>query len=409
MIWQLVFLLKLLKLNNSVHNSELSAWPSYSSEEVDAVKSVLVSGKVNYWTGNQCKKFESEYSDWVGVNYSIAMANGTVALDAALTALEIGPGDEVIVTPRSFIASVSCIVNAGAKPVFADIDLQSGNITAESIQKVISDSTKAVICVHLAGWPCDMDPIISLAKKYKFFVVEDCSQGHGACYKGKNIGSIGDIGTWSFCQDKIMTTGGEGGMVSTNDQALWKKMWSYKDHGKSLDEINKNEGASGFKWIHESFGTNFRMTEMQAAIGRIQLNKMKIWSEKRNNNAQKILHVCSLFPSLYRVEYPPLSIKHAWYKCYVYLRLDNLIDNWSRDSLLEYFIQNGVPCYSGSCSEIYLEGAFDETNFRPKNRLKNAKELGETSLMFLVHPTLSEKEIDKTCNVIMKISSQISK
>lgn len=392
-----------------MHNSDFSSWPSYSSEEIDAVKSVLVSGKVNYWTGNECKKFESEFSEWIGVNYSIAMANGTVALDAALRALEIGPGDEVIVTPRSFIASVSCIVNVGAKPVFADIDLQSGNITAETIQKVISDSTKAIICVHIAGWPCDMDPIVELAKQHKLFVVEDCSQAHGACYKGKNVGSIGDIGTWSFCQDKIMTTGGEGGMVSTSDYALWNRMWSYKDHGKSFDEITKNKEITGFKWVHQSFGTNFRMTELQAVIGRIQLNKIKNWLELRNNNAQKILHACSLFPSLYRVEYPPLSIKHAWYKCYVYLRLDGLNDNLKRDSLLQCFIQNGVPCYSGSCSEIYLEGAFDETNFRPKNRLKNAKELGETSLMFLVHPTLSEKEVDKTCNVIKEISSQISK
>jgi dTDP-4-amino-4,6-dideoxygalactose transaminase len=392
-----------------VSNSHFSSWPSYSIEEADAVKSVLLSNNVNYWTGSHCKKFELEFSEWLGVNYSIAMANGSVALDAAMKALDIGPGDEVIVTPRSFIASVSCVVNAGAKPIFADVDLKSGNITAKSINKVISESTKAVICVHLAGWPCDMDPIISLAKKHQIFVVEDCSQAHGASYKGKNVGTIGDIGTWSFCQDKIMTTGGEGGMVTTNDHSLWDKMWSYKDHGKNYDVINKTKDLSGFKWVHQSFGTNLRMTEIQAVIGRIQLKKMKDWTKKRNTNAQRILQVCSLYPSLYRVEFPPTTIVHAWYKCYVYLHLDGLKDSWDKSNFTEYFNNNDIPCYSGSCSEIYMEKAFDGTMYRPKKRLNNAKQLGESSLMFLVHPTISDQELNKTCNLIMKISSKIGK
>ncbi|MFA0697837.1 DegT/DnrJ/EryC1/StrS family aminotransferase, partial [Vibrio sp. 10N.222.49.C9] len=182
----------------------------------------------------------------------------------------VGSGDEVITTPRTFLASASSIVTSGASPVFADEDLNSQNITAQSIEAVLTPNTKAVIVVHLAGMPAEMDDIMALSKKHGFYVIEDCAQAHGAKYKGKSVGTIGHIGAWSFCQDKIMTTGGEGGMVTTNDKALWSKMWSYKDHGKSFDAIYNREHPPGFRWLHESFGTNWRMTEMQAVIGRIQ-------------------------------------------------------------------------------------------------------------------------------------------
>jgi len=411
MRWQLGLPLKLLILRSkSITNSNFSSWPSYSEEEINSVCSVLQSNKVNYWTGTQCKDFESEFSNWAGVQYSIAMSNGTVALEAALRSLKIGPGDEVIVTPRSFIASISCIINVGATPVFSDVDLISGNISADHVNQVITESTKAIICVHLGGWPCDMDPLVSLAKKHELYIIEDCSQAHGASYKGKSVGSIGDIGTWSFCQDKIMTTGGEGGMVTTNNHKLWKKMWSYKDHGKNFNTVmsSKNEATNQFKWLHESFGTNFRMTEMQAAIGRIQLRRMKEWNQIRTKNAQKILEVCADFPTIIRAENPVSPIKHAWYKCYVYLRLNGLKSNWDRSKILDLFNEYKVPCFSGSCSEVYLEKAFDNTGFRPKKSLTNAKELGETSLMFLVHPTLQKQELSKTCSSIKSILSEAS-
>ena len=291
-----------------------SLWPSYDNDEVDAVAKVLLSNKVNYWTGTECKKFENNFSKWIGVKHSISVANGTAALELALKALEVKAGDEVIVTPRTFIASVSCIVNSGAKPIFVDVDIDSQNITAKTIQPAISNKTKAIICVHLGGYPCEMDEIKSLAKLHNLFVVEDCSQAHGAKYKERYVGSIGHIGAWSFCQDKIISTGGEGGMVTTNNSVFWSKMWSYKDHGKSWDLVHDTKSSEGFRWLHESFGTNWRMTEMQAAIGNIQLKKITSWNQLREKNAQQIIASCKKFPNVYRIPFIPSYINHAWYR-----------------------------------------------------------------------------------------------
>ncbi|NLC10461.1 MAG: DegT/DnrJ/EryC1/StrS aminotransferase family protein, partial [Gammaproteobacteria bacterium] len=234
-------------------NTPFSPWPSFSEEEANAVRDVVLSNKVNYWTGQEGREFEQEFAAWSGTQHAIALMNGTVALDVALQALGVGKGDEVIVTSRTFLASVSSIVNAGAVPVFAEVDVDSQNITAATIAAVLTPRTRAIICVHLAGWPCDMDPIMQLAEQHNLFVIEDCAQAHGATYKGKPVGSIGHVGAWSFCQDKIMTTGGEGGMVTTNDTDLWKTMWALKDHGKSWDAVYEREHAPGFRWLHESF------------------------------------------------------------------------------------------------------------------------------------------------------------
>lgn len=379
-------------------NTPFSPWPSFTEEEANAVRDVILSNKVNYWTGQECRQFEKEFATWAGTDYAIAMANGTVALDVALKALDIGPGDEVVVTPRTFLASVSCIVNAGAVPVFADVDRDSQNITAESIEELLTSRTKAVICVHLAGWPCDMDPIMALADKHGLKVIEDCAQAHGARYKGRAVGSIGHVGAWSFCQDKIMTTGGEGGMVTTNDRALWSRMWSYKDHGKSWEAVYEREHAPGFRWLHESFGTNWRMMEMQAVIGRIQLRRMAEWHERRVANARAIWAAAMEVPWL-RVPVLPEYIEHAAYKCYVFVEPEKLPPSWSRDRVMEAIQARGVPCYTGSCSEVYLEKAFDGTGWRPVQRLPVAQELGETSLMLLVHPTLSGQEVFKMTHV----------
>lgn len=386
-------------------NTPFSPWPSYSEEEADAVRDVILSNKVNYWTGQQCRLFEKEFAAWIGCGYAVAVGNGTLALDLALTALNIGSGDEVVVTPRTYIASVSCIVNAGATPIFADVDRDSQNITAATIQAVLTPRTKAIICVHLAGWPCDMDPIMELAAEHNLWVIEDCSQAHGAQYKGQSVGSIGHIGTWSFCQDKIMTTGGEGGMVTTNDRALWSKMWSFKDHGKSWDAVYTREHGPGFRWLHENFGTNWRMMETQAVIGRIQLQHMAQWQSRRLDYAHRIWDTASHLPEL-RVPVIPAQTRHAAYKCYVFVSPEHLEPGWDRDRILNEVNTCGVPCYSGSCSEVYLEKAFDDTGWRPKERLPVAKELGETSLMFLVHPTLSEAEIEKTCMILMQVVHQ---
>ena len=387
---------------SKVMNTTFSHWPSFTQEEADAVRDVILSNKVNYWTGQECRTFEKEFAEWTNTAYAVAMTNGTVAIDAALIALGIGAGDEVIVTPRTFLASVSSIVNAGAVPVFAEVDRDSQNITADTIRAALTPRTKAVICVHLAGWPCDMDPIMALADEHGLKVIEDCAQAHGARYKGRPVGSIGHVGAWSFCQDKIMSTGGEGGMVTTNDRALWSRMWSVKDHGKSWEAVYEREHAPGFRWVHESFGSNWRMMETQAAIGRIQLGRMTDWHTSRTTYAEKIWATAKDLKGL-RTPAIPEDIKHAAYKCYVFIEAATLTEGWSRDRILGEITARGVPCFSGSCSEVYLEKAFDNTGWRPSVRLPVARELGETSLMFLVHPTLSEAEIEKTCSVLREV------
>lgn len=407
-------------------NTPFSPWPSFTAEEATAVQQVLLSNKVNYWTGTECREFEKEFAVWAETKYAVALSNGTLALDVALQALGIGAGDEVVVTPRTFMASVSCVVNAGAVPVFAEVDADSGNITAQTIAAVLTPRTKAIICVHLAGWPCDMDPIMALAEQHGLKVIEDCAQAHGARYKGRSVGSIGHVGAWSFCQDKIMTTGGEGGMVTTNDEALWRSMWSFKDHGKSYEAVYERQHPPGFRWVHESFGTNWRMLEMQAVIGRIQLRRMAEWTAARTAHAAVLtqaLQPCAGPGGVVRL--PSFrcgsscaagsnglcgaGCVHAQYKAYAYVRTENLAEGWSRDRIVHETNALGVPCYQGSCSEVYLEKAFDNTGWRPEPRLPVAKALGETSLMWLVHPTLTADEMARTAAVVAQVLQQASK
>ncbi|MCX5871326.1 MAG: DegT/DnrJ/EryC1/StrS aminotransferase family protein [Deltaproteobacteria bacterium] len=319
----------------------------------------------------------------------------------------IGPGDEVVVTPRTFLASASCVVTAGAVPVFAEVDANSQNITAESIRAVLTPRTRVVICVHLAGWPCDMDPIMALAVEKGLYVIEDCAQAHGASYKGRSVGSIGHFGAWSFCQDKIMTTGGEGGMLTINRRDWWEQAWAYKDHGKSWSAVYERKHPPGFRWLHESFGTNWRMLEIQGTIGRIQLRRMPEWHARRKANADRLAAVVSTLPGL-RMPLPPVDVEHAWYKFYVFVRPETLALGWSRDRIMIEVNAAGVPCYSGSCLEVYLEKAFDGSGWRPAECLAVAKELGETSLMFLVHPTLTYEEIAKTGKVLKEVMSEAS-
>lgn len=403
-------------------DTHFSPWPSYTDEEVAAVQRVLLSNRVNYWTGTECREFEKEFATWVGSRYAVAMANGTLALEAALRGIGIGPGDEVVVSPRTFIASASCVVSVGSVPVFADVDIDSGNLTASTISRVLTSRTRAVICVHLAGCPCDMDPIMDLAKRHGLKVIEDCAQAHGARYKGRSVGSIGNVGAWSFCQDKIMTTGGEGGMVTTNDDVAWRTMWSWKDHGKSFDAVYERQHPPGFRWLHESFGSNWRMTEMQAAIGRIQLRRMAEWTAKRRANAAALTDALRPFSGpggAIRIPFGMAAdarvagdtsvvseLEHAQYKFYIYVRPENLSPGWSRDRIIHAVNAAGVPCYQGSCSEIYLEKAFADTEWHPKARLPVARQLGETAIMLLVHPTLRPEDISLTCQILARVLTE---
>jgi dTDP-4-amino-4,6-dideoxygalactose transaminase len=377
-------------------------WPHYDEEEIAAATAVLRAGSVNYWTGMEGRCFEQEYARAIGVPYGVVLANGTVALELAVAMLGIGPGDEVITSPRTFIASASCAVMRGARPVFADVDRDSQNITASSIEQLITARTRAIIVVHLAGWPCEMDPILELARSRNIAVIEDCAQANGALYRGRAVGSFGVFGAFSFCQDKIISTGGEGGLLVTSDASLWSRAWAFKDHGKSYQAAHRSDHQAGFRWLHESFGTNWRMTEVQAAIGRRQLVKLEDWSQRRHANAHRLCEGLREMDAL-RVPMPNADIRHAYYKFYAFLDTSRLRSNWTRDRIVAEVTARGVPCYSGSCSEVYLERAFDGSDSRPVRRLPVARELGETSLMFLVHPTLTRRHMDETCSVVRDV------
>jgi len=384
-----------------LRRTPLPPWPIFEADEISAVVRILQSGKVNYWTGQETRRFEEEFAQIVGCRYAVAVANGTVALEAALEALGIGPGDEVIVTCRSFVASAACVLRVGATPVFADVDRDSQNITAETIRAVLTPKTRAIIAVHLAGWPCDMDPIMKLASQHGLAVVEDCAQAHGARYKERPVGSLAHIAAFSFCQDKIITTGGEGGMVTTNDPELWRKVWSLKDHGKSW-ELMQQPGDGTFRWVHTTLGTNWRMTEMQAAIGRVALGKLENWVTIRRANADVLRRRLSSLSSL-RIPCPPQSVEHSYYKFYAFLRPGALRPGWTRDRILAAIQAEGIPCGAGVCPEIYRERLFQERGIGPKAPLPVAQELGQNSLMFLVHPTLGERDMLETAAAIEKV------
>lgn len=384
-------------------DGRVSPWPCFDRQEIDAVAGVLASNRVNYWTGDNGRNFEKEFAAWSGSSRAIALANGSVALDLALHGLGIGAGDEVIVTPRTFIASVSCVVNAGAVPVFAEVDPESGNITAATIATCISDRTKAIIPVHLAGWPCDMDAIMELATSHHLAVIEDCAQAHGAMIAGRSVGSFGHVGAWSFCQDKIMTTGGEGGMVTTSDETLWSRMWSFKDHGKSWDAVYNRQHAEGFRWLHESFGTNWRMLELQAAIGRIQLSRLSEWTSRRTEIAMAYVEVLQGLAGVVRIPLPGAGLTHAFYRLYAYVCPGALKSGWSRDRIVAECNARGAPLFQGSCSEVYREKAFEGTGWRPERPLMQAARLGQDSLMFLTHPTITPPEVDRFCTIYDKV------
>jgi dTDP-4-amino-4,6-dideoxygalactose transaminase len=379
-----------------------AGWPSFEADEIAAATEVLKSGKINYRTGEQGRRFEKEFAAYTGSQHAVAVANGTVALELALCALGIGAGDEVIVPSRSFIASASCVVMRGAVPVIADVDATSGNVSAETIRAVLSARTKAIIAVHLAGWPCGMDAIVELARERGIRVIEDCAQAHGATYRGRPVGSLGDAAAFSFCQDKIMTTGGEGGMLTIEDEAAWERATSFRDHGTRHDAVgSQKESRGGFQWVHDSFGTNWRLTEMQSAIGRSQLRKLPRWVEARRRNAAILREWLRKCVGL-RVTAAPEEIGHAYYKYYVFVQREYLRAGYDRDRILAAINAEGVPCFSGICSEIYREKAFPE-EWRPRADCAVARELGETSLMFRVHPTLGEQDMLDTCAAVEKV------
>lgn len=379
---------------------DFAPWPFFSVDEIQAVENVLKSGKVNQWTGNEIRSFEEEFSHYIGSDYAIALSNGSLALDIALLAFNIGKGDEVIVTPRSFVASASCVALRGAVPVFVDVDPVSQNITLETISKAVSKKTKAVIAVNLAGWPCDLKRIKMFCEQNRIILIEDCAQAVGAEFDGSKVGCFGDCAVFSFCQDKIMTTGGEGGMLVTNNPEIYERIWSYKDHGKDYDSVFRQDHEPGFRWLVNSFGTNCRMTEMQAAIGRVMLKKVDGWVKKRREFAGSYNKAFEAIPGL-RTTIPETDVYHSYYKYYVFINQDELKDLWNRDVVIGSLNRVGIPCNTGVCPEIYREKAFKKGLYKIHGAQKNkgdvflpvARQLGETSIMLMVHPTLTPESI----------------
>lgn len=377
---------------------EQPSWPYFEADELEAAQRVLKSGKINYWTGEEGRHFESEFARYIGTNRAVALANGSVAIELALRALGIGPGDEVIVTPRSFMASASSVALLGATPIFADVDLTSGNLSADSVAQVASTKTKALIPVHLGGWPCEMDSLLQLGIP----VIEDCAQAHGAEYKGRKVGSFGMINTWSFCQDKIITTAGEGGMITTSDETLAEFCWSFKDHGKSRPAVERQDHEPGYRWLHESFGTNWRLTEVQSAMGRVALRKLDGWVQQRTINARAFADELSGLPAL-TIPSPPAYSKHAYYRLYGQVNQEALKPDWSRDRIMATIADSGVPCFVGSCSELYREKAFVSSGFAPHRPLPIAAQLAKSSLCWLVHPTLSETDMRRMAGIVRSV------
>jgi dTDP-4-amino-4,6-dideoxygalactose transaminase len=387
-----------------VATEPLPTWPHFDDEMLEAATRVLRSGKVNYWTGEEARCFEREFAEFAGVKHAIAVANGTVAIELALWAMDIGPGDEVIVPCRSFVATASAVAMRGATPVFADIDRDSQNITAATIEPLITPRTKAVIVVHVGGWPCDMAAIGALARRHNLRVIEDCAQSLGASFQGKPTGAWSDMAAFSFCQDKILTTAGEGGMVTTNDPALWERAWSLKDHGKSWDAVYHRQHPEPFKWLHESVGTNWRLTEVQAAIGRVALRRVPQWVATRRRHAAALHAAFQHAPGL-RLVAPSADCFHSHYRYYAYLRPEQLRAGWTRNRVVEAINAEGIPCGVGVCPEMYREGAFASRGVGPKERCPVGREVGETCLMFLVHPTLDECHLQQTAQATCKVLS----
>lgn len=391
-------------------------WPYFDNDEIQAAIDVLKSGNVNQWTGDEINLFEKEFAEYVGVRYSVALSNGSLALDIALRVLDIQPGDEVIVSPRSFIASASCVCLRGATPVFVDVDPVSQNITPENIEAAVTPKTRAVIAVNLAGWPCRLDEIKSLCRQKQIYLIEDCAQAHGASFKGKKAGSYGDCAIFSFCQDKIMTTGGEGGMLLTSQKKIWEKVWSYKDHGKNPSKAFDSHPEPGFRWLVDSFGTNCRLTEIQAAIGRVMLGKLDVWVDKRRTYARKFDRGLENVPGI-RTTVPGDEVVHSYYKYYLFIDPDQLKSGWDRDRIMKSLNSSGIPCNTGICPEIYLEEVFKHYPFRLVSHtadnvsafLPVARALGETSMMFMLHPTLSPESIDFVIDRIRQVMKQAVK
>ncbi len=381
-------------------------WPNFNKNLIVKVGEILKTGKINYTTGPYGKKFENEFSKFVGNKYSVAICNGTAALEVAIKSLRLPKNSEIIVPARSFFASAACIVNTGHTPIFADVDILTQNISLKDVKKKITKKTKAIICVHLGGMPCEMYGLRKIANQNKIKIIEDCSQAHGASIKNKQVGSFGDISTWSFCNDKIISTLGEGGMVSTNKKRLFEFCKRYINHGASL---NNKINSEKFIYNKNYFGTNLRITEIQSLTGLEQLKDLIKVQKKREKMAKSYFDLISKYQNYFQCYYPSKQTKSAWYRFYFFIKKDVRFYKKLRFEIIKKLKQSKVKCFTGSCPEIYLEKSFKKLRNFKIVRLENCKILGETSIALEVNHTLNYFQHKKNLLKIKKVIEKVIK
>ncbi len=408
-----------------VCNEAFPMWPSFSEESIAKVVEPLKSGQVNYWTGSVGTKFEEEWAKWIGAKYAISTSNGTSALHTAVASLGIGPGDEIICPSYSFIASSFCILQAGALPVFADVN-DDHTIDPNDIESNITEKTKAIIVVHLYGIIADMDPIMAIARKHNLKVIEDCAQCFGGVYKGKKAGTVGDVGCFSFCQSKHFTTGGEGGMVITDDEDLAWECRSFRDHGYDVKQrLNLLEMEGKLMYIHKRVGFNYRMTEMQSQIGLCELARFDSWNLKnRLRNGKMLIEGLKDNPAVLKTPYDSEERQNAFWWAPFVLDIDKL--NCTTKEFIKAVEAEGVPVYGVLWPEMYKEKAYVEQNgfgslqypFKDPNAnqidytqvdCKKAQWVGERTMSFFTHPVYEEKHIQMCIDAFKKVADHYLK
>ncbi|NLE54435.1 MAG: DegT/DnrJ/EryC1/StrS family aminotransferase, partial [Lentisphaerae bacterium] len=342
--------------------NKLTGWPKFSEEAIAAVEAVMRSGKVNYWTGPKGMEFEKKFAAWQGSKYAISVNSGTSALHVAMAALGIGPGDEVIVPSYTFIATGFSVVQAGAIPRFADVNLDDHCISIASAEKLVTARTKAIIPVHLYGNVCDMDPLFAFAKKYNLFIIEDNAEAIGGEYKGRKTGTLGHINACSFCQNKTFTTGGEGGMVTTDDEDLVWAARSFRDHGYDVKErLNLLELEQKLPYIHNRVGWNYRMTELQSAIGLAELQRLDDWNmPNRRRNAHIVMDALRDLP---QVKYMPIDTperRNGWFVMAFSLNIEQMTCDIAQ--FVKAAGAEGAPCWKVFWPQCHTEKAYMKQN-----------------------------------------------